>query len=119
MATLSGRDESSELDADVESRSAMTLLRSVVLDLTHIVEDSTDLVSASLREEMERFRIDVTRQLFLVAAALTGAFLATAGIAMFVARWLESWPITLVIFGALYLGAAALIVMTRDQGERR
>lgn len=118
MATISGDDESYPADTagtDLERRSTLSVLRDVVVDLTHIVEDSTDLVSASVREELERVRVEMTRQAFVVTATVAGAAFLSAGLAMFIARWLDSWPATLLIFGALYIGCAIGLVFSRER----
>jgi hypothetical protein len=88
-----------------ETRSSLSLLRDVVLSLTRVVEDSTELIGASVHEELARFRTELARHALSVAAVMAGASLLTAGLAMLLSALLGSWPLTLVIFGAIYLGA--------------
>jgi len=109
---------SSAAEQSGEPRSTMELLRNVVLHLTHIVEDSTDLVGASIREELAQFRQDLARHALAIATVVIGATLASAGVAMLVARWLESWPATLLILGAVYLGFAAGLYWGRGEGPK-
>jgi hypothetical protein len=85
-------------------RSTMALVRDSLLSLTHIVEDSTELVGASIREELEHFRVEMAKLSLALAAMIAGASLLTAGLAMFVSRLVGSWSATLVGFGVLYLG---------------
>ena len=41
--------------------------------------------------------------------------LATAGLVMLVQRWIGSWPATLLIFGAIYIGLAAFVQLGRSR----
>ena len=100
MASIS-QDEGEPLVP--ERRSTLSLLRSVVLSMTHVVEDSTEFVSASVREELERFRIEMARHAVSIIALVAGMALVSAGVAMFVSQLIGSWPLTLVLFGGLYL----------------
>ncbi len=93
------------------------LLRNVVLDLTQVVEDSTELIGASVREELAEFRVDMARQLLSLVALVIGGSLATAGLAMLVQQQIESWPVTLLIFGAVYFSFAAGIYWGRSKSE--
>lgn len=85
-------------------RSTLALVRDALLSLTHIVEDSTELVGATLRQELAQFRVELARHAIAVAAVVVGAALLTAGLAMLASQLTGSWPLTLVVFGALYLG---------------
>lgn len=86
-------------------RSAFALLRNVVVDLTQVVEDSTELIGASVREELAQFREDMARHALSLVAIVIGGSLLTAGLAMLVSKWV-SWPVTLLIFGAIYIAFA-------------
>ncbi len=97
--------------------SSLGLVRDALLSLTHIVEDSTDLVGASIREEFEHFRVAMTRNTLSLAAVVVGASLLTAGLAMFLSELIGSWPLTLVLFGVLYLGVG--LVLQREKGSRK
>ncbi len=98
--------------------STLALLRNVVLGLTHVVEDSMELVGASVREELAEFRVDMARQLMSLIAVVIGGSLATAGLAMLVQQQIGSWPVTLLIFGVVYLSFAAGISWGRSKSER-
>lgn len=104
MASLP--DESESRLVPVERRSTFALIRSVVMSMTHVVEDSTELVGASVREELERFRLEMARHALAIIAVVTGTSLVSAGLAMFLSELLGSWPLTLVLFGSVYLGIA-------------
>jgi hypothetical protein len=96
---------------EVPARTTRGVARDAVLSITQIVEDSAELVSATLREELERFRREAAKGAISAAAALAGGSLLTAGLSMYLARILESWPLTLCLFGVLYLGIAAAFQM--------
>ena len=87
-------------------RSTLTLLRHVILNLTQVVEDGTELVGASIREELLEFREDMARHALSLVAVVIGGVLVSAGLAMLVSEWIGSWPITLLIFGAIYIAFA-------------
>lgn len=93
-------------------RTSLSVLRDATLSLTHIVEDSTELLGATIREELARFRMETALHALSGVAVVIGGGLLTAGLAMYLNLVLESWPLTLVIFGALYLGAAFLLLRT-------
>ncbi len=97
--------------------STLALFRNVVLDLTQVVEDSMELVGASVREELAEFRVDMARQLLSIVAVVIGGSLATAGLAMLVQQLIGNWPATLIIFGVVYLAFAAGIHWGRSKSE--
>lgn len=98
-------------------RSSLALVRDAILSLTHIVEDSTELVGATIREEVEHFRVEMARHTLSLAAVVAGASLLTAGLAMFVSELIGSWPLTLVLFGVFYLGVGLVLQRTRRAGR--
>ena len=97
--------------------STLALFRNVVLDLTQVVEDSMELVGASVREELAEFRVDMARQLLSIVAVVIGGSLATAGLAMLVQQLIGNWPATLIIFGVVYFAFAAGIHWGRSKSE--
>lgn len=105
MSTLSQEGE----EAHEGRRSTLGLVRDVVISFTRVIEDSTELIGASLREELARFRAELARHALALAALLAGAFLLAAGLAMFVSELLDSWPLTLVLFGAVSLATGFLL----------
>jgi hypothetical protein len=107
MATLPHEEQAFAETDDAEGRrSTLSLIKNVVLDLTQVVEDSTELIGASVREELAQFREDMTRHMLAMVAVIIGGSLATAGLAMLVSEWIGSWPVTLLIFGAIYFAFA-------------
>lgn len=129
MATLSRESPGPAVDAGSATneeehsalaprrRSTVALLRDVLLSLTRVAEDSTDLVGASVREELARFRDEMSRHALALAAVVTGAALLTAGLAIFLSELLGSWPLTLSLFGALYLAAGIGIHLRSRRNE--
>ncbi len=107
----------SEEASSKERPSTLGLVRNVVLDLTQVVEDSMELVGASVREELAEFRVDMARQLMSLIAVVIGGSLATAGLAMLVQQLIGNWPATLIIFGVVYLAFAAGIHWGRSKSE--
>jgi len=98
-------------------RSTLSLLKNVILDLTQVVEDSTELIGASVREELAEFRVDMARHALSLVAVVVGAALATAGLAMLVSGWIGSWPITLLLFGGVYLAIAVFLQLALRKPE--
>ncbi len=120
MATVPHEDEAFADSADTPSegrRSTLGLIRNVVVDLTQIVEDSTELIGASVREELAQFREDMARHALSLVAIIIGGSLATAGLAMLTSEWIGSWPVTLLIFGAIYVAFAIGLRMGRPRED--
>jgi hypothetical protein len=101
-------------EEEAPARTTLGLARDVVLSVTHMVEDSAELVSATVREELTRFRVEMARGAMSAIAIVVGGSLLTAGLAMYVRELLESWPLTLVLFGAFYIGVA-VVLQTRPK----
>jgi hypothetical protein len=104
-------------DEEAPARTTLGVARDVVLSLTNMVEDSAELVSATVREELYRFRVDLARGAMSGLAVLVGGSLLTAGILIYLREILGSWPLALVLAGAFYLGVAALIRKTRERSK--
>lgn len=98
-------------EEEATARTTLGVARDVVLSLTQMVEDSAELVSATMREELQRFRIEMARGAMSAVAVVVGGALLTAGLAMYLRELLGSWPLTLCLFGAFYLGVAAALQM--------
>jgi hypothetical protein len=101
-------------EEEAPARTTLGVARDVVLSLTHMVEDSAELVSATMREELTRFRVEMARGAMSAVAIVVGGSLLTAGLAMYVRDLLESWPLTLCLFGAFYIGVAG-VLQTRSK----
>jgi hypothetical protein len=101
-------------------RSAFGIVRDLFATLTRVVEDSTELFGATLREELERFRTETARLALSAVAASAGVCLLTAALAIFLSE-LVGWPLALLILGAAYLGLALVLQLGgRDRkGEPR
>jgi hypothetical protein len=117
------RGELPEVDAVLEGsrRSAFAILRDLLGTLTRVVEDSTELFGATLREELERFRSQTARLALSGIAAAAGVCLLTGGLAIFLSELVGSWALTLLILGAAYLGLALLLQVgaSRQEGDSR
>jgi len=98
-------------EEEAPARSTLGVARDIVLSLTQMVEDSAELVSATVREELQRFRVEMARGAMAAVAVVIGGSLLTAGLAMYVRDLLGSWPLTLCLFGAFYLGIAVALQM--------
>ena len=79
----SGPSESSHKEAEVGdeplSPSAFELVRRVLVGMVQAIEDGADLLGASVREELGRFRTDLVRSLVATFLLAAGGGLMTAG----------------------------------------
>ena len=117
MATAS--PDYSELDEPVSRRrSTFGVVRDVLLSMTRVVEDSTELIGASVHEELAQFRVDLAKHMLGVVAVVTGVALGTAGLASLVSELVGSWPLTLLLFGGVYL-VGGVGLLWRDWREDR
>ncbi len=98
-------------EEEAPARTTLGVARDVVLSLTQMVEDSAELVAATVREELQRFRLEMARGAMSAVAVVVGGSLLTAGLSIYLRELLGSWPLTLCLFGALYLGIAAALQM--------
>ena len=98
-------------DDEAPARTTLGVARDVVLSFTQMVEDSAELVSATVREELDRFRAEMARGAMSAVAVVVGGSLLTAGLAMYLRELVGSWPLTLCLIGAFYLGVAAALQM--------
>lgn len=103
-----------EEEAPAPARTTLGVARDVVLSVTHMVEDSAELVSATMREELTRFRVEMARGAMSAVAVIVGGSLLTAGLSMYVRELVGSWPLTLCLFGAFYIGVA-VVLQTRPK----
>jgi hypothetical protein len=120
-----GRDRGEPLEPsdlpEGSRRSALGIVRDLLGTLTQVVEDSTDLFGATMREELERFRSQTARLAVSGVAAAIGVCLLTAGLAIFLSDLIGSWSLTLVILGAAYLGLALFLQLgaSKKEGDSR
>lgn len=87
--------------------SAFELVRRILVGMVQAIEDGADLLGASVREELGRFRTDLFRGVLAVSLLAAGGGLLTAGLAMLLNAWLGSWPLVLLLLGGVYLAAGA------------
>lgn len=90
-------------------RSTLGLVRDLLTSMTRLLEDSADLIGASIREELLRFREELARHALAVTAIIVGSLLLSAGLAMFLNQLLGNWALTLTLFGALYLAIGIVL----------
>jgi hypothetical protein len=98
-------------EEETPARTTLGVARDVVLSLTHMVEDSAELVSATVREELQRFRVEMARGAMSGFALIVGGSLLTAGLSMYLRELVGSWPLTLCLVGGFYLAVAGFIQM--------
>ncbi len=67
-------------DEEAPARTTLGVASDVVLSLTQMVEDSAELVSATVREELHRFRVEMARGALSGVAVVVGGSLLTAGL---------------------------------------
>jgi hypothetical protein len=98
-------------DEEAPARTTLGVARDVVLSVTQMVGDSAELVSATVREELDRFRVEMARGAMSAVAVVVGGSLLTAGLAMYLRELVGSWALTLCLFGAFYVAIAAVLQM--------
>jgi hypothetical protein len=98
-------------DDEAPARTTLGVARDVVLSVTHMVEDSAELVSATVREELDRFRVEMARGAMSAVAVVVGGSLLTAGLAIYLRELVGSWALTLCLFGAFYIAIATILQM--------
>jgi hypothetical protein len=98
-------------EEEAPARTTLGVARDVVLSLTRMVEDSAELVSATVREELQRFRVEMARGAMSAVAIIVGGSLLTAGISMYLRELVGSWALTLCLVGGFYLALAAFLQM--------
>ncbi len=89
------------------SPSAFELARRILAGVMQSIEDGADLLGASVREELGRFRTDIVRSLLAVVSLAAGGGLVTAGLALLLHAWIGSWPPVLLVLGGAYLAVGA------------
>lgn len=102
------------------SPSSFELVRRVVVGMVQAIEDGAELLGASVREELDRFRADAVKSLVAAILLVAGAGLLTAGIALLLRAWIGSWPPVLLALGGLYLvlGGWLLFSSTASRDQR-
>jgi len=96
--------------------SAFELVRRVVVGMVQAIEDGADLLGASVREELARFRTDLVRAVIAACLLAAGGGLLTAGLAMLMNAWMGSWPPVLLLLGGVYLGLGIWLFTSSSAG---
>jgi hypothetical protein len=95
------------------SPSTFELARRILVGVVQSVEDGANLVGASVREELSRFREDAVRTLVALAFLAVGGGLATAGLAILLRGWIGTWPPVLLVLGGVYSAAGVWLLISR------
>ncbi len=98
-----------------EDVSTIELLRRILVGLLRAIEEGAELISASLREDLVRFRVQLERRVLGFFLVLAGAGLATAGIVLFLQELIESWPLVLLLSGGVYLAGGMWFLFFRHR----
>jgi hypothetical protein len=93
------------------------LLRRVLLGTLQAVGDGAELVGASVREELERFRLDLEHGVVFLVLVATGVAGISAGILLLVRQLVGNWPLALFLVGGAHVGAG-IWVYRRWQRKR-
>lgn len=102
------------------SPSAFELVRRVLVGMVQAIEDGADLLGASVREELGRFRTDLVRSLVATFLLAAGGGLMTAGLALLLHTWIGSWSPVLLVLGGVYVAAGVwLFVSSSASGGDR
>lgn len=98
-------------DPKLETSRLANVQRSI-LALTEIVEDSVDLLGATLREEAERIPGRLIRPAVGIVSALAGVSFLTAAAALYFRDLFGGWPLSLLALGAFYVLLGVLVWKT-------
>lgn len=79
-------------------------------------EDVAELLGATIREELARFRRELARHALGIALLIPGVGLVTAAVVLLLQKWLDQWAASLLIVGAFYLLGA--VVLMREPKDR-
>jgi len=83
-----------------------------VVGLTEILEDSVDLLGATLREEAERIPGRLIRPAVGIVSALAGVSFLTAAAALYCRDLFGGWPLSFLALGAFYVLLGVLVWKT-------
>lgn len=91
---------------------AFELARRVLVGMVQAIEDGTELLATSVREELGRFRSDLIRSLLATFSLAAGTGLLTAGLALLMHTWIGSWPLVLLLLGGVYLAVGGWLFVS-------
>ncbi len=113
QTTPEAQAESAPDSPGSDDPSTFELARRILVGVVQAVEDGANLVGASLKEELGRFREDAVRTVIAVAFLAAGGGLATGGMALLLHRWLGSWSPVLLVLGGVYMVAGFWLLQVR------
>lgn len=96
--------------------STFELFGRVVTGVVGAFEDVAELLGATIREELARFRRELARHALGIALLIPGVGLVTAAVVLLLQKWLDQWAASLLIVGAFYLLGA--VVLMREPKDR-
>jgi hypothetical protein len=101
-----------DVSEGVSSASAFDLASRVLVGIVQAIEDGADLLGASVREELGRFRADVLKSLVAAVLLAVGGGFLTGGLALLIRAWIGSWAPVLLILGAVYVSVGAWLFLS-------
>jgi len=108
---------SAETDEESMSVPAFELVRRILVGMVQAIEDGADLLGASVREELGRFRTDIVKSAIATSFLIAGGGLLTAGLAALMHVWLGTWPPVLLTLGGVYLVVGGLLFVSMGRVE--
>ena len=102
-AEVSERSKEQDVSDEPLTPSGFELVRRVLVGMVQAVEDGADLLGASVREELGRFRADLVKIMVATCLLTAGGGLLTGGVALLLHTWIGSWPPVLLVLGGVYL----------------
>jgi hypothetical protein len=105
------RQETTPLHGEgpVEDVSRLAGARRVLLGFTEILEDSVDLLGATLREEIARAPSQWVAPVVGLASAMAGAVFLTAAAAIFLRDLFGAWSLSFLALGVFYAGVGIAV----------
>lgn len=100
--------------AEVPKReiSRLASVQRAILALTEIVEDSVDLLGATLREESAKIPGRLIRPVAGILTASIGASFLTAAAVLYLRDLFGGWPLSFLALGSFYLLLGVLVWKT-------
>jgi len=119
VSTASPKPSGAERDVSegASSASAFELVSRVLVGIVQAIEDGADLIGASVREELGRFRTGFVRSLVAAVMLAIGGGLLTGGLAVLIHTWIGSWAPVLLILGAVYVSVGAWLFHSSSASE--
>ncbi len=85
------------------------VIRRVILGMIQAIGDGADLVGASMREELDRFRQEVEHRVVVVLLVSTGVLGVSVGIMFLVREIIGNWTLTLLLVGSAHILAGVCL----------